>query len=261
MRYNMGMEQIDPETKIEESLKGTLFVTGGSNGIGREVITCLQSRYQKVQNFDVVESKTNDVRDLGALQKAMDESCTPGLYQNDLVVCAGVFRPVSFIEQTEEDINFVLDVNLKGTLFTVQKFLDWHKKIKHPVRPNIIIMSSISAFYNGGEKNVVYDATKAALSYMVQDLVNCNCIVNALEPGTIRGTKIGGWTSRLTSDAAAKQLIDEGQTNDVKNMNWEATTSDIAAIVEMLLFQNQRGVINGTTLTVDGGQTSFSTRF
>lgn len=154
-----------------------------------------------------------------------------------------------------------MDIPLKGALYTIQQFLKWHKENKSQEKPNIVILSSISAFYHGGIKNVVYDATKAALSYMVKDLANFDCVVNAIEPGTIRQTKIGLWKPDFDMDETARSDIEKGQQRDVEKLGSEVTKKNISRIVEFLLFQNTTGAINGTTLTVDGGLTSLRQRF
>jgi NAD(P)-dependent dehydrogenase (short-subunit alcohol dehydrogenase family) len=249
------------QEREQPPLKGTLFITGGSSGIGLELVNHFKKKYKRVKNFDVLEAKTDDVRSANELRRAMEHSLAKKPYQNDLIVCAGVFRPIRFTKQSQEDIDFALDINLKGALYTTQQFLKWHEKTNHSIKPNILIMSSISAFHHGGDKNVVYDATKAALSYMVRDLANFNCVANALEPGTIRGTRIGEWTPQFNSDETTRKLIEHGQQSDVEKMGWEVTTTDIAKVAETILSYNPYGAINGTTITVDGGQTALRERF
>lgn len=255
------VEHAAPEVKEREPVKGTLFITGGSYGIGAEILRQVGPKYPNVVNFDVAESGENDVRDSERVNSVIENSLSSGQVQNDLVVCAGVFRPIEFIEQAPEDIDFVLDVNLKGALHTIQSFLRWHQEQNHQIMPNIVIISSISAFHHGGTKNVVYDSSKAALSYLVRNLANYNCVVNAIEPGTIRGTKIGSWTPNFGIDEELRTLIEQGQASDVEMLGREVTASDIAKVTEMLLFGNKNGAINGTTITVDGGLTAFRKRF
>lgn len=253
--------ELAPQEREQTPHKGTLFITGGSSGIGLELVNHFKQKYKTIRNFDVLAEKTDDVRNISDLKRAMEDSLAKEPYQNDLIVCAGVFRPIRFTQQSQEDIDFVLDTNLKGALYTTQQFLKWHEETGHSIKPNILIMSSISAFHHGGDKNVVYDATKAALSYLVRDLANFNCVVNALEPGTIRETRIGEWTPQFTSDETARKLIENGQQGDVEQMGWEVTKTDIAKVAETILFHNPHGAINGTTITVDGGQTALRQRF
>lgn len=255
------VEKSDTSKEVSGGTKGTLFVTGGSYGIGAEIIKRIGKRYQKVVNYDIKESPRLDVRNPHALRQTMVEHISTGRTQHDLVVSAGVFIPKDFSEQSQEEIDFVLGVNLKGTLYTIQEFLNRHKYLPDAKRPNIVIISSISAFHHGGRNNVVYDATKAALSYIVKDLANFDCTVNAVEPGTVRGTKIGGLTPDLGFDENARKIIEAGQARDVDALEREVTAEDIAKVVEMLLFNNQQGAINGTTITVDAGLTSLRKRF
>lgn len=240
------------------SSKGTLFLTGGSNGIGQQILSSLANHYHNVYSYDAQQGK--DVRDCKNLAEAMASTLSPEL-QNDLVLSAGVFRPVDFLTQSQADIDFVVDTNLKGTLYAAQAFLQWHKQVGHPIPPNIVIISSISAFYHGGRANVAYDATKAALSFMVKDLANFDCVANAIEPGTVRETKIGSWTPQFTHDDEARQIIERGQASDVEKLGREVGKADVARIAQMLLLQNETGAINGTCITVDAGLTVMRQRF
>lgn len=249
-----------PQTSARpnEARKGTLFVTGGSFGIGRETLSSLAAHYEHAYNFDAHEGR--DVRDYTAVAAALAQSLSPER-QNDLVLSAGVFRPIDFLEQSQADIDFVVDVNVKGVLYAIHAFLKWHEDAHHLVAPNIVIVSSISAFFHGGRANVVYDGTKTLLSYIVRDLANFTCVVNAIEPGTIRQTEIGTWTPDLTKDLQARAVVERGQADDVKRLGREVTKADVIAIIEMLLFHNGNGAINGTCIAVDGGLSALRQRF
>lgn len=238
--------------------KGTLFVTGGSHGIGQDAFVNLSSRYDRTYNFDIGDGR--DVRDYSALETALSETLAR-TRQNDLILSAGVFRPIDFLQQAQSDIDFVVDTNIKGSLYTIHAFLKWHEEVNHPLTPNIVIISSISAFFHGGRANVVYDGTKVFLSYMVRDLANFNCFINTIEPGTIRQTEIGAWTPDFSRDPEARDTIERGQADDVARLGRDVTKADITSVIEMLLFHNGNGAINGTCITVDGGLTVLRQRF
>lgn len=82
----------------QHTSKGTVVVTGGSNGIGKEILTCLESKYDKAFSYDVTAAAEQDIRDLEQLATFFSTVLTPEK-QNDLVVSAGVFRPINFIDQ------------------------------------------------------------------------------------------------------------------------------------------------------------------
>ena len=245
-------------SQSQKPSKGALFVTGGSHGIGQDAFVTLSSHYDRAYNFDIGDGR--DVRDYSALEAAFAETLSHER-QNDLVLSAGVFRPVDFLRQTPSEIDFVVDTNVKGVLYAALAFLKWHEATSHPIIPNIVIISSISAFFHGGRVNVVYDGTKAFLSYIVRDLANFNCIVNTIEPGTIRQTEIGVWAPDFTKDPEARTTVEQGQAGDVQRLGREVTKANITSVIEMLLFRNGDGAINGTSITVDGGLTSLRERF
>ena len=248
--------------------KGGLIVTGGSSGIGAEIIKRVGKQYKHVLNIDVNSEETpTDVRNfrdvVDLIWEALDKYDQTHTGLNDLVICAGVFVPKDFLVQASQEIDFVLDTNTKGALTAIRAFLACHHhygpfKVNH----NIVIISSISAFYHGGTTNVVYDASKAFLSSLPGNLCNYpKCVVNAIQPGTVRQTQIGGWNTDFTTNGPAKDIIDKGQAGDVTKLGMEVTKADIAKIVEFLLFNNNNGAINGTTITVDGGLTVKQNRF
>lgn len=236
----------------------SLIITGGSFGIGKEIKDKLSSNYMDILNIDVANNI--DVRDYDSIFSEFEKFFNKNNnYSFDLVLSAGVFLPVDFKNQTKENIDFVVDINLKGALYTINCFLKLRPEDKIS---NIVIISSISAFFHGGTMMTTYDATKAALSYIVKDLSNYpNIIINAVEPGTVRDTNIGAWKENFSLDNNFKKIINDGQTRDVENLGREVLKSDIAEIVEMLLIRNRKGVINGTTITIDGGLTSKKVRF
>lgn len=240
--------------------KGTLFVTGGSSGIGQSIIERVGQRYTSVFNFDFQEQQGFDVRNPDMLNSQMVAALQKGQVQNDLVVCAGVIIVKPFLEQTTEEIQFQMRTNLEGAILTVHSFLRWHKDNDHPIPPNIVIISSVSAHLHEDPSVAVYEASKSGLSHFVPSLASRSegkFAINAIEPGTIRGTKIGGLTPDLDYDNKARQAIEEAQAREVAMLPVEITKEDIARICEKLLFENLNGDTNGKLIPVDGGYSTL----
>jgi NAD(P)-dependent dehydrogenase (short-subunit alcohol dehydrogenase family) len=110
---------------------------------------------------------------------------------------AGVSTFEPFEQRPEEKIDWVMDVNLKGTLFCIQGIVNLVDKLHIPP-PNII---NIGSFYgvispdfrlyeDGDRKNSeIYGATKAGViqmtKYFAVHLAERNIRVNAVSPGGI----------------------------------------------------------------------------
>lgn len=96
---------------------------------------------------------------------------------------AAVAERSSLEEVTEEHIDRHFDVNVRGTIFTVQKALPLFRS-----GASIIVNASISGFM--GEAGLgIYGATKAALRNLVRtwvvDLKGRGIRVNAISPGRV----------------------------------------------------------------------------
>lgn len=236
--------------------KGILFVTGGSHGIGEAIIQEVGHGYHRVVNYDFSISPNLDVRNPTSLRSEIDKTLIKGEVQHDLVVSAGVIIYKRFLEQTPDEIAFQLSTNLIGAIYAVHTFLSWHKDNGHRIRPNIVVISSVSAHLHEGDSMATYEASKAGLSHFVQSLADPGrkeFIINAIEPGTIRETRIGGWRSDGPFDQPARAIIEAAQAEEVKMLPVEVTKKDIAEAVRKLLFENQNGDTNGQLIPVDGG--------
>lgn len=236
--------------------KGILFVTGGSSGIGRAIIERVGHNYQQILNYDYSVSPDLNVSNPKNLRIEVNKALVKGGIQHDLVVSAGVIVAKPFLEQTPEEIQFQMRINLEGAIYSIQAFLAWHKDNNHPIRPNIVVISSVSARLHEHPDVAIYEASKAGLSHFVKSIADPKSgrfIINTIEPGTIRGTQIGGWKPDGSFDKSARERIEKAQSKEVKLLPTEVTKDDVAKVVEMLLFENQQGLFNGASFTVDGG--------
>jgi NAD(P)-dependent dehydrogenase (short-subunit alcohol dehydrogenase family) len=106
-----------------------------------------------------------------------------------LFVNAGIGKFVPFEAVTEEFYDAVLDINLKGAYFTIQKALPLLSD-----GASIVLNASINA-HIGMANSSVYAASKAALISLARtlsaDLVGRNIRVNAISPGPVTTPILG----------------------------------------------------------------------
>lgn len=153
---------------------------------------------------------------------------------------------VALDEVTEEHFDKYFGINVKGTLFTVQKAA---RLMTHGgaivVNGSMVSIKGIPAFG-------VYAATKAALRSFVRtwtmDLKGRNIRVNLISPGTV---VTPGYESEL--GLRGEQLVAfEAQAAATTPLGRTGTPDEIAKAV-LFLVSDDSSYVNGVELFVDGG--------
>jgi len=152
----------------------TALVTGASSGIGAAVVERLCAEGLQVhalaRSADALEALAQrtgciphaiDVKDLAGITRLTEEVAFDILVNN-----AGVDRPGSILKSTAEDIDLLLDVNLRAVLQLCRLTLPG---MVARDRGHIINISSIAGAYNFGG-NSTYHASKAAVHMLSRQL-------------------------------------------------------------------------------------------
>jgi len=157
----------------------------------------------------------------------------------------GEFAPLGSITEAQFDKYF--GINVKGTLFTVQKAL--------PLMPagSAIVVNGSMASIKGAPAFGVYAATKAALRSFVRtwasDLKGRNIRVNAVAPGTV--VTPGYKTELGLNDEQIEQY--RAHVADITPLGRTGTPDEVARAVSFLASEDA-AYITGIELFVDGGQ-------
>jgi NADP-dependent 3-hydroxy acid dehydrogenase YdfG len=152
----------------------TALVTGASSGIGAAVVERLRSEGLQVhalargaKALAALAEKTGciphalDVTDLAGITKLTRE------FEFDVLVNnAGVDRPKSFLNADAQDIDLLVDVNLRAVLHLCRLVVPG---MVARDRGHVVNISSIAGAYNFGG-NSTYHATKAAVSMLSRQL-------------------------------------------------------------------------------------------
>ncbi|HJW01578.1 MAG TPA: SDR family oxidoreductase [Arthrobacter sp.] len=154
----------------------TALVTGASTGMGAAIAERLAKRGLQVHAFARNEERLKDLADrTGAIPHAVDLTDTAaltaaveGLQVDVLVNCAGVSRPGNILDSTEEDIDELVDVNLRSLLQLTRLVLPGMVERDNG---HVINISSIAGIYNF-YGHTVYHATKAAVHQISRQLRN-----------------------------------------------------------------------------------------
>lgn len=156
----------------------------------------------------------------------------------------GAFVPLE--EVTEEHFDRYFGINVKGTLFTVQKALP------HMAAGGSVVLNGSMVSVKGVPGFTVYAATKAALRSFARtwaaDLRARNIRVNVVSPGTVvtpgYKTELGMTDEQITEFVArAAATAPLGR----------AGTPDEVAKAVVFLASDDSSYVTGTELFVDGG--------
>lgn len=185
-----------------------VIVTGGSSGIGEQIVWDLLQCGARVAIIDQGEPQSPATKDRCMFVKAdirykheVDDAIQAihskfGVI-DALVNNAGVTRPRILIdyfkkepeyEISEDDFYFMVDVNMKGTLLVSQAVT----RIMTEQKQGVIVNMSSCAGINGSQGHSIYAATKAAInSYTLswsKELAKYNIRVVAVAPDILERT-------------------------------------------------------------------------
>jgi NAD(P)-dependent dehydrogenase (short-subunit alcohol dehydrogenase family) len=161
-----------------------------------------------------------------------------------LFASAGIGEPVPLGEITEQHFDKTFDLNVRGTLFTVQKALPLFND------GGSIFMTGSNASVKGFPGWGVYAASKLALRSFARTWLNelkgRNIRVNLLVPGAI-ATPMQEEVLTKEAKEMFESLIPRGKMGQ----------SEEVATVALFLASDDSSFVNGVELFVDGGMTAI----
>lgn len=244
------------------SLEGrSAIVTGGSKGIGRGIAevfvnaginVLITSRTQADLDRTVgdLSGRKGQITALVADVTKPEDSRTAVATAVEQfggldIVCAnaGIFPSGRLTELTPDDIEQVLAVNFKGTVYIIQAAVDALTTSGHG---RVVITSSITGPITGYPGWTHYGASKSAqLGFMrtaAMELAPKNITVNAVLPGNIMTEGLAEmgeeYLDRMAAAIPTRRL---GSVADIGN-------------AALFFATDEAGYITGQTLVVDGGQ-------
>jgi NAD(P)-dependent dehydrogenase (short-subunit alcohol dehydrogenase family) len=227
------------------------FVTGANRGLGHDIALALAGAgatvVSGVRGDDApTESVNIDLRDVSSIRTAVDEVVARHGRLDVLVNNAGLGTNHDALDATEEEWDELMAVNLRGLFFASQA------AGRHMVRARYgrIVNMSSQAAHVGIRRHAAYSASKGGVELLTKVLAlewgPHGVTVNAVAPTFIRTP---GTAERLDKPEFLTDVLSRIPIGRV------GTTSEVAAAV-IFLASPSAGLVNGTSILVDGGWTA-----
>jgi 3-oxoacyl-[acyl-carrier protein] reductase len=237
------------------------IVTGAGKGVGRGIAQVLAEEGAKLVVADVDGSAAKDA--VAALRhaggdaidvatdvvdrQAIDRMATAALDRwgriDILAANAGIYPPVHLSAMTEADWDLVVDVNVKGVLYSLQACLPAMREQRYG---RIVVTSSITGPLVAVPGLAHYAASKSALLGLMRvaalEVAGEGITVNAIMPGNVRTPGLESLSEEVIARVIA--AIPLGRLGEPEEMGWAVR----------FLASEEAGYITGQTLIVDGGQ-------
>jgi len=231
------------------------IVFGGSRGIGAAIALRLAH-----DGFDIAltyvsqPDKANDLvaaiealgrraiairadsADPAAIRGAVDETARQLGELDVAVINAGVLRQSSVEAVSLEELDLMLDVNVRGVFLAIQASVAYMRD-----NGRIITIGSNTAVWTGTKGLSVYSMTKAAVASMVKgialDLASRRITVNNIQPGPTETDMTATMAEQLGEIIPIGRI---GQPDEIAGLaSWLASPA--------------AGYMTGASLTIDGG--------
>ncbi len=242
------------------NFKGKVAViTGGTRGIGKAIaLEMVRNGANVVLNYtnnDIKAEKTlSEIKEKGGYAvlvkasvgelkgcKTIINTAIESFGKIDFLINNAAISEVGlFMDVTDEGLNNILDINLKGVLNCSKLAMT------HLIESRGAIVNISSIWGNvGASCEVLYSTTKGAINLFTKSLAKEMAMsgvrVNAVAPGVIN-TEMNSWMDQNERAALEEEIP----------LNRFGNTEEIASVVSFLCSE-KASYITGQIITVDGG--------
>ncbi|MEW6994456.1 SDR family NAD(P)-dependent oxidoreductase [Colwelliaceae bacterium MEBiC 14330] len=234
-------------------------ITGGSSGIGLSIVKLFLDNNYQVFNLDLSPCdygnfRQCDVRNLSQVNSIITD-ITKQHNIDVLISNAGIHFSANIENTSENDLDKVFNINVKGAYAAIKAVLPSMKKNKNGA---IILMASDQALI-GKQNSFAYNLSKSALASIAKttalDYAAFNIRANAVCPGTIETPlyhqAIDNYCQKSGADKA-KVHSEEAQQQPLQRIG---QPEEVAELV-LFLASDKAKFITGSLQVIDGGYTA-----
>lgn len=243
------------------------IVTGGAKGNGRGIVEALAAEGAKVSIFDFDESIHDvvkelngkgcevigfqtDIRNVAKIQEAVTATVEKFKKIDILINNAGVMACLPFLEASEANRDFHIDVNIKGPWNVTQCVIPEMLKCNYG---RIITLASVTGGFVSDGEDTAYAMTKAALigfgRSVAMEYVKNGITSNIICPGYIKTPMVEQYAREVMPEDPEKFLRQLGAGLPINRLG---TPADIGSLATYLA-SDEASFITGATIVIDGG--------
>lgn len=236
------------------------IVTGGSAGIGLAIVNTFMKQGYAVHNLDLTAGELGhfhpcDVANTEQVNQAISDVVAKHGRIDALICNAGIHHSASIENTSEQELDRVFAINVKGAFYAIQATLPTMKAQQSGA---IVIIASDQAIV-AKHNSFAYNLSKHALASIAKttalDYARFNIRANALCPGTIETPlyhkAIDNYCQRSGAD---KQVIHQEEAS-LQPLGRLGQPQDVANFAYFLA-SDEASFITGSLHTIDGGYTA-----
>lgn len=235
------------------------LVTAAGAGIGRAIAIAFANEGARVVATSRSIEKLRDLTDHGVAEiyslDVTDADATRSIAEkigpvDILVNCAGVVEPNSILTCSDDALASAMDINVMGTIRSIQTFLPG---MIEAGGGNIVNIGSIISSLKGAPDRFAYGTTKGAINGLTKSVSNDFAAqgirINTICPGTIETESMNERIETAPDPVAARAMY--AARHPVGRLG---QPGEIAALA-IYLASDESGFTTGQNIVVDGGWT------
>ncbi|WP_286266199.1 SDR family NAD(P)-dependent oxidoreductase [Thalassotalea atypica] len=240
-------------------MKKVCVVTGGSSGIGLSIVKKFIAEGFTVFNIDRQASEIGiyracDITKVAQVDKIIKDIANEH-HISALVSNAGIHYSGNIEVTTEDDLETVFNINVKGAYAAIKAVLPSMKKHKYGA---IVLIASDQALI-GKRNSFAYNLSKTALASMAKttalDYAPFNITANAVCPGTIETPLYHQAINKYCEKSGANKAEVHQEEQQLQPLGRLGQPEEVADLVYFMCSEQAR-FITGSLQVIDGGYTA-----